>query len=126
MDNKDVDYKSFKLTIETLNPAYKVGPDNGKKLVSYGSNFLAVMTTGPDTFAYASNGHEHKLKSIENLINGFNNDGSIPLLLISASALLTMDGWKAEDILRMLNAGIEAAQCANDAEEKRREGPTDE
>ena len=116
MNDKAPDYKSFKFTLETLNPMFMDGINTKK--VTYGSNYFMVMTTGEDTFTNDANGYNYKSDNIENIITALHNDNSVPLFLTGASAWLTLQGWAAEDIRRLVDTGIYAHDKVTKAEAK--------
>jgi len=108
MSDKAPNYKSFKLTIETLDPEFLKEVEAVREV--YGSNYFAVVTTGKDTFTVIAHGRDHKLDTVQNIVLALDHDNSLPLLLAEIAARLDTRGWDHDKITHVVEIGINHAR----------------
>jgi len=102
-------FKSFKLTIETLNPEFM--RDRIAKREIYGSGYIAVITTGEDATVLASHGNNHRLRTVQSVVTAMDSIDTLSLLIAEATARLLEKGWGLNRIGLILKTGVKAARA---------------
>ena len=116
MDDNALDVKSFKVTIETLNPDYLGGEIDAIE-EHYGSGYLAIISTADDTSITVAHGNNHKVRTVQSFVNAMENMDNLPLLLVETIAKLMFTGMSSETVMKMSRMTVTAVCLAMSKDE---------